>query len=117
MTIAREPPMPIAICPQMGVTGKPFNMASAALWTHMLAREVGLEPGKLVHSFGDLHIYLNHVGQVREQMSREPRPLPRLRLNPALRTIDEFAAATTTLEDIAIDGYHPWPSIKAPVAV
>ena len=112
MTIARETPMTIAICPQTGVAGKPFNVASASLLTLMLAQVAGLRPGELVHSFGDVHIYLNHLEQVLEQRSRTPRPLPSVRLNPSVTDIGSFTA-----EDITLEGYDPWPAIKAPVAV
>lgn len=95
--------------------GVPFNMASAALWTHILAQIVGLEPGDFIHTFGDLHIYSNHLEQVKLQLSREPRALPRLRLDPRLTEIDAFAQAP--METIILDGYNPWPAIKAPVAV
>ena len=92
--------------------GVPFNIASAALLTHMLAQSCGLGVGEFVHSMGNLHVYSNHLDQVREQLAREPRPLPRLRLNPEIRDIDGFRAA-----DIHLDGYDPHPAIKAQVAV
>ena len=91
--------------------GVPFNIASYALLTHMMAQVVGLEPGEFVHTFGDAHLYLNHVEQAQEQLSRTPRPLPRLTLTPR----DDLFAFTR--EDVAIEGYAPWPHIKAAVAV
>lgn len=92
--------------------GVPFNIASYALLTHMVAHVCGLQPGDFVHSFGDAHLYLNHLEQVRLQLSREPMPLPTLRLNPAVRSLFDF-----TYDDIVIENYQSHPHIKAPVAV
>ena len=92
--------------------GVPFNIASYALLTHMVAQVTGLEVGDFVHTLGDAHLYSNHVEQARLQLTREPRPLPRLRLDPSVRTIDGF-----DLEHITLEGYDPHPAIKAPVAV
>ena len=92
--------------------GVPFNIASYALLTHMVAQVCGLGVGDFVHTLGDAHLYSNHVEQARLQLTREPRPLPRLVLNPGVRALEDFR-----YEDIAIEGYDPHPAIKAPVAV
>ena len=92
--------------------GVPFNIASYALLLALVARHCGYEPGTFVHTFGDAHIYVNHLEQVRTQLGRAPRPLPRLALNPDVRDLFAFR-----YEDIGFDGYEPWPAIRAPVAV
>ena len=92
--------------------GVPFNIASYALLLMMVAHVTGLEPGEFVHTFGDAHIYRNHFDQVKEQLSREPRPLPRMVLNPDVKSIDDYK-----FEDFTLEGYDPWPVIKGVVSV
>ena len=92
--------------------GVPFNIASYALLLMMVAHVTGLEPGEFIHTFGDAHIYRNHFDQIREQLSREPRPLPRMVLNPEVKSIDDYKYEDFTLED-----YDPWPAIKGVVSV
>ena len=92
--------------------GVPFNIASYALLLMMVAHVSGLEPGEFVHTFGDAHIYLNHMDQVREQLSRTPRPLPRMTLNPRVTSIFDYE-----YDDFTIEGYDPYPAIKGVVSV
>ncbi|MGE0357450.1 MAG: thymidylate synthase [Burkholderiales bacterium] len=92
--------------------GVPFNIASYALLTMMVAQVTGLAPGEFVHTFGDAHLYVNHLDQAREQLSREPRELPVMRLNPAVTDLFAFRYG-----DFALEGYDPHPPIRAPIAV
>ncbi len=92
--------------------GVPFNIASYALLTLMMAQVCGLKPGAFVHTFGDAHLYNNHLEQTQLQLSRTPRPLPRVKLNPAVNHLFAFE-----FEDIELEGYDPWPHIPAPVSV
>jgi len=92
--------------------GVPFNIASYALLTMMVAQATGLEPGDFVHTLGDAHIYSNHFEQVTEQLQREPRKLPTMEINPEVKDVFAFR-----YEDFSLKGYDPWPAIKAPVAV
>lgn len=92
--------------------GVPFNIASYALLTMMVAQVCGLQPGEFIHTFGDVHIYLNHLEQVKLQLSREPRPLPRMVLNPDVKDLFDFR-----YEDFRLEAYDPWPTIKGEVSV
>lgn len=92
--------------------GVPFNIASYALITMMVAQVCGLNPGTFVHTFGDLHLYANHIEQAKLQLTREPRPLPQMKLNPAVKDIHQFR-----FEDFELVNYDPHPGIKAPIAV
>lgn len=92
--------------------GVPFNIASYSLLLMMIAQVTGLKPGTFVHVYGDLHIYTNHFEQVKEQLSRQPRKLPTMKINPAVKNIEDFV-----FEDFTLEGYDPYPTIKAPIAV
>ncbi len=92
--------------------GVPFNIASYALFTMMIAQVTGLQPGEFVHTFGDVHIYSNHMDQVKEQLKREPRPFPIMKINPEVKNIDDFK-----YEDFTLEGYDPHPPIKGQVTV
>ena len=91
--------------------GVPFNIASYALLTMMIAQECGLQPGEFVHTLGDTHLYLNHMEQVDEQLSRTPRKLPTMRINPNVKSVFDFR-----YEDFSLEGYEPYPAIKAPMS-
>jgi thymidylate synthase len=92
--------------------GVPFNIASYSLLTLMVAQVCDLEPGEFIHTFGDVHLYLNHIEQARLQLTRQPRPLPRMILNPEVKSLFDFR-----YEDFRLEGYDPHPAIPAPVAV
>lgn len=92
--------------------GVPFNIASYALLTMMMAQVTGLQPGEFIHTLGDTHIYLNHLEQVETQLARTPRPLPTMRINPEVKDIFSFR-----YEDFTLEGYDSWPGIKAPISV
>lgn len=102
----------MAICVEPPMTGKPFNIASYAVPPHPAAQDHDLRAGDFVHSFGDVHLDLNHVEQAKQQLSRAPRPLPTLCLNPDGRDIFAFR-----YDDVRLDGCDPHPLIRAPVAV
>ncbi len=92
--------------------GVPFNIASYALFTMMIAQVVGLKPGEFVHTFGDVHVYSNHFDQVKEQLKRKPKPFPKMKINPKVKNIDDFK-----IEDFTLEGYDPYPPIKGEVTV
>ena len=91
--------------------GVPFNIASYALLTMMIAQVCGLKPGEFIHTLGDTHLYLNHLEQAAEQLSRTPRALPTMRLNPDVKSLFDFK-----YEDFTLEGYDPYPTIKAPMS-
>lgn len=95
-----------------GMTGKPFNIASYALLTMMVAQVTGLEAGEFIHTFGDAHLYSNHLEQADKQLSRTPLPLPKMIINPDVKSIFDF-----TYDDFKLEGYEAHPHIAAPVAV
>lgn len=92
--------------------GVPFNIASYALFTMMIAQVTGLKPGEFIHTFGDVHIYSNHINQTKEQLKRKPRPFPRMKINPKVKNIDGFK-----IEDFEVVGYNPMPTIKGDITV
>jgi thymidylate synthase len=92
--------------------GVPFNIASYALLLLIVSQLTGLKPGDFVHTFGDVHIYSNHVDQIKEQLKRKPRPLPRMVINPKVTNIDDF-----TIDDFKVEDYDPYPPIKGDVTV
>lgn len=92
--------------------GVPFNIASYSLFTMMIAQVTGLKPGEFVHTFGDVHIYSNHMEQVKEQLKRKPKPFPKMKINPKIKDIDDFR-----IEDFELMGYDPYPPIKADITV
>lgn len=92
--------------------GVPFNIASYALLLQMMAQVSGLEPGEFIHTTGDTHLYLNHLDQARLQLTRTPRPLPKMRINPDVKNLFDFH-----YEDFQLEGYDPWPHISAQVSV
>lgn len=98
--------------PESDLAGKPFNIASYALLTAMVAQVCDLEPGEFIHTLGDAHLYANHFEQARLQLTREPGPLPQLHLNPDVKDLFAFR-----FEDIAIENYEAAPTIRAPIAV
>jgi thymidylate synthase len=95
--------------------GVPFNIASYALLTHLIAQITDLEPGEFIHTLGDAHLYRNHHEQALLQLSRSPRPLPRLTIKKPVREVEDFLSLA--YEDFSIEGYDPHPSIQAPIAV
>ena len=92
--------------------GVPFNIASYSLLTIVLAKIAGLEPGEFIHTFGDVHIYENHIEQVKEQLTRKPRPFPNVSINPRVKTLNDF-----TPEDVTLTDYDPYPTMKAELTV